>query len=368
MPNWAGSSWYYLAYPLADKLKAQSSKLKAQKLEIDKRDIFSKCNKELKYFLPVDWYNGGLEHTTLHLLYSRFWHKFLFDLGVVPVSEPYAKRTSHGVVLGPDGAKMSKSKGNVINPDKVVEKFGADAFRVYEMFMGPFDETVAWSDKSLAGVRRFLDRIWRLYAGYGLWAISNGSKDKNTDMQAKKNTSHISRDSLLTRKLHHTIKKVTEDLEELKFNTAIASLMEYINEVYREKLELGGGKWEPLTSQDAEIFLRLLAPFAPHLAEELYQRFTIQDLRFTNEKFRSVHLQTWPEYDPKLVEEETVEFVVQINGKVRDRIKVESAKWKAQNYMEKKARESVKVRKYIDGKKVKKTIFIPGKLINFVTD
>lgn len=312
MPNWAGSSWYFLRYCDPDNNSSLA-------------DI-----KKLQYWLPINWYNGGLEHTTLHLLYSRFWHKFLFDIGVVPTNEPYAKRTSHGVVLGPDGQKMSKSRGNVINPEEVVEKYGADTLRIYEMFMGPFEEQIAWSEEALAGVRRFLDRVWRIY---------------QNPLQIPD----------LGVKLHQTIKKVSEDIEELKFNTAIAVMMEFVNDCYKEQPKA------EFVREDAETFLRLLAPFAPHLTEALYQKNFI-----STGKFQSIHTQSWPEYNPVLIKEEAVEFVIQVNGKVRDRIKVTSQESEIQTEVEKIIKKNSKVNQYLLDKKIRKTIFVPGKLINFV--
>lgn len=316
MPNWAGSSWYFLRY--CD----------------SKNDTKIASENALKYWLPVDWYNGGMEHTTLHLLYSRFWHKFLYDIGVVPTAEPYAKRTSHGQVLGPDGRKMSKSRGNVINPDEIVEEYGADTLRMYEMFMGPFAEEISWDEQALGGVRRFLERVWRLYVDVVM--------------------------PLLQRRLHRTVKKVGEDIEGLKFNTAIAAMMEYINEVYRTKDE-------GLKTEEAGVFLRILAPFAPHLAEELWQGFKSQTLKKSKSlTFNSVHTQPWPEYDARLVEEETVEFVVQVNGTVREKLNVKCQVSSVKPEMEEMARGSVKVQRYLEGRKVRKVVFVPGKLINFV--
>jgi len=326
MPNWAGSSWYYLRYcdPQNDKKVAEPDKL--------------------KYWLPVDIYLGGGEHTTLHLLYSRFWHKFLYDIGVVPTPEPYQARRQHGVILGEDGEKMSKSRGNVVNPDEVVEKFGADTLRVYSCFMGPYDATMPWSAKGLEGAWRFLNRIWRIY------------------QDGKKIGSKTSPE--LLRPLHQTIQKVTKDIDNLSYNTAIAAMMSFIN-----KWSKGGSQ---LSRDDAGSFLKLLAPFAPHLAEELWHSLT----KFpTWEKMSktSIHLQPWPKYDPKLVEEEEVTIVVQVNGKVRGQIKVKSARLpdgqeirNSQAEIEKLAQSQPRVAKYLAGKTPKKVIFVPGKLINFV--
>jgi leucyl-tRNA synthetase len=301
MPNWAGSSWYYLRYcdPQNDKKVADSEKL--------------------KYWLPVDIYLGGGEHTTLHLLYSRFWHKFLYDIGVVPTPEPYQARRQHGVILGEDGEKMSKSRGNVVNPDEVVEKFGADTLRVYLCFMGPYDATMPWSTKGLEGAWRFLNRIWRIY------------------QDGKKIGSKTSPE--LLRPLHQTIQKVTKDIENLSYNTAIAAMMSFLSEWSKDG---------QLSRADAGKFLKLLAPFAPHLAEELWHSLT----KFpTWEKMSktSIHLQPWPEYDPKLVEEEEVTIVVQVNGKVRGQIKVKSEIRNSQPEIEKLAQAQSRVAKYLAG-------------------
>ena len=311
MPNWAGSSWYFLRY--VDPKNAQRF--------ADK--------KKLKYWLPVDLYNGGLEHTTLHLLYSRFWHKFLYDLGLVPTSEPYAKRTSHGVVLGPDGQKMSKSRGNVVNPDEVVKEFGADSFRMYEAFMGPFDQMISWDPRGVLGVRRFLDKVWRAH-----------EKVSNLDSVVKNRE--------LERGLHQLIKKVEEDTLVLKFNTAIAAMMKFTNQLAINNYQLAITDWN--------TFLLILAPYAPHLMEELWQSTGRND---------SIHLQSWPKYDPKLIAEETVIIVVQVDGKLRGKLEVATGAKKAK--VVKSARTLGNVKPHLYRGKVVKTIFIPDNLINFVT-
>ncbi|MCX7779179.1 MAG: leucine--tRNA ligase [Patescibacteria group bacterium] len=311
MPNWAGSNWYYLAY-----LVKKNSKFKL------------KNSKLLKYWLPVDWYNGGMEHTTLHLLYSRFIYKFLFDLGIVPTVEPYQKRTSQGIVLGEDGRKMSKSFGNVINPDEIVKKYGADTLRVYEMFMGPFDETIAWQTKSMIGCFRFLNRIWEIFQ----------EKEKFGPSSKK-----------MKIKLHQTIKKVSQDIEMMKFNTAIASLMELINFWSQPN--------EKLSLEESGLFLKILSPFAPHLAEELWQKIGQK---------KSIFLEKWPRADDSLLQEEKVELIIQINGRIREKIEVPItiSKEEAENL----AKNREKVKKYLIGQEIKKVIFIPSKLINFVID
>lgn len=324
MPNWAGSNWYYLRYcdPKNDKKLA------------DKR--------LLKYWLPIDWYNGGMEHTTLHLLYSRFIYKFLWDINAVPKSagpEPYKKRTSHGVVLGEGGIKMSKSKGNVVNSEKVVKEYGADTMRVYEMFMGPFEQMIPWDTKGVKGARRFLERVWQIASD-------------NIDNQKNQKTANSPE---LKKLLHKTIKKVSEDIDSLKFNTAISALMEFSNTWQKEKKGLG--------KKDLTDFLKILSPFAPHITEELWSFFA--KASEDKEKYKeSIFKQEWPEYDKKLVKDERITLIVQINGKVRDRLEVKS------DVSEKEAKELVlkqeKIKKWLAGQEPKKIIFVPGKLINIV--
>lgn len=306
MPNWAGSSWYFLRYvdPTNDKALASSE--------------------ALKYWTPVDWYNGGMEHTVLHLLYSRFWNQFLFDIGVVPTKEPYKKRTSHGMILAEDGQKMSKSRGNVVNPDEMVEKFGADALRTYIMFMGPFDQAVAWDTNGLVGVKRFLDRVWNL-------------QEKIGEAQDEKKLTSI---------LHQTIKKVTEDIEAMRFNTAIAKMMEFINEASRE---------ESISKELYLTLITLLSPFAPHLTEELWEQFGNSG---------SIALASWPVFDENLAKEDTITIAVQINGKLRAtfaapaEISEEEAKQQALS--------EENVQKYLEGKNPQKIIYIKGKLVSIV--
>ena len=310
MPNWAGSNWYFMRYcdPQNDKQLGAPEKL--------------------KYWLPVDLYNGGMEHTTLHLLYSRFIYKFLYDIGVAPTSEPYARRTSHGVVLGPNGEKMSKSRGNVVNPDDVIKTFGADTFRLYESFMGPFDQMIVWSDEGVEGCYRFLKRVWHL-------SLTMAS------------TMHTS--AYLLRCLHRVIKKVGEDIDNMKFNTAVAAMMEFINVWQDDK--------DGLAKEDQKKFLIILAPLAPFIAEELWSRLG---------ETTSIHQQSWPEYDKGLLEEEDVIVVVQVNGKVRGQLKVQSSKCKVQSEIEILAKKEPRVLKYLEGKEIRKVIFVPGKLMNFV--
>ncbi|MBU1136898.1 leucine--tRNA ligase, partial [Patescibacteria group bacterium] len=306
MPNWAGSSWYFLRYidPKNDKELADF--------------------KKLKYWLPIDIYNGGMEHTTLHLLYSRFWHKFLYDIGVVPTIEPYQRRQSHGIVLAEDGRKMSKSFGNVVRPDEVVKKYGADALRIYEMFMGPFDQAINWSTEGLRGCWRFLNRVWQMF--------------NNREKISSKT------DKDLLSKLHQTVKKVSEDLEKMKFNTAVAAMMEFSNYWSEDK--------RTLSKKDAAIFLKILSPLAPHLAEELWGRKT------------SIFKEKWPKYDEKLIQKETWQMIIQINGKMRDRI--ETSKDLTEKQAKELALSSEKIKKWLKGKEPKKIIYIPKRLINLV--
>ncbi|MFH1366229.1 MAG: leucine--tRNA ligase [Patescibacteria group bacterium] len=276
MPNWAGSSWYFLRYvdPKNNKEFASKKNLEYWLVPRDARDDSAKGG--------IDWYNGGMEHTTLHLLYSRFWHKFLYDLKLVPTSEPYKKRTSHGMILGEGGAKMSKSLGNVINPDDIIKIYGADTLRLYEMFMGPFSQSVAWSEEAIIGPRRFLERVWNLQ-----YKIQKNKK--YTEFEIEK-----------------TIKKVSSDIEEMKFNTAISTLMIFINEI---------GKFEFISQIAYEKFLKILSPFAPHLAEELWQILGHQ---------KSISYESWPEYDLSKIQDEEIKIVVQVNGKVRAEMMIQS--------------------------------------------
>jgi leucyl-tRNA synthetase len=318
MPNWAGSSWYYLRFcdPKNAKQFGERSKL--------------------NYWLPVDIYLGGAEHTTLHLLYSRFWHKFLNDIGVVPGKEPYVARRQHGVILGEDGFRMSKSRGNVVNPDAVVAKFGADTLRVYLMFMGPYDSTMPWNTKGLEGCYRFLSRIWRLYSASGRTTSASGRIAQKTSAE-------------LRGPLNRLIKKVGEDIEALKHNTAIAALMEFLN---------AWNKQGSLSRAAAGDFLKLLAPFAPHLSEELW-------CEALKNKY-SIHQQPWPKYQTKLIQEKEVVIVIQVNGKVRGQVQTQFVTSKKQGAVEKLALKEPRVAKYLSGQKIKKTIFVPGRLINFV--
>ena len=307
MPQWAGSSWYFLRYMDPDNNEALASK------------------EALDYWTEVDWYNGGMEHTTLHLLYSRFWHKFLFDIGVVPKCEPYMKRTSHGMILGENNEKMSKSRGNVVNPDEVVDEFGADAFRTYEMFIGAFDQATPWSQQGLKGCYKFIERVWNL-------------QDIMTDEEGYS--------AELEKSIHKTIKKVSDDFERMKFNTAIASMMSLVNE-YSKK--------GSITKDEYLTLITLLNPVAPHMTEELWEMYG-------KGGFLSVY--PWPEYDDEKTVDDEIEIVVQINGKIRDKIMLPAGL--DRDAMLAAAMESDKIKALIDGMNVVKTIAVPGKLVNIV--
>ncbi|OHB14643.1 MAG: leucine--tRNA ligase [Candidatus Zambryskibacteria bacterium RIFCSPLOWO2_12_FULL_45_14] len=312
MPNWAGSSWYFLAYLFDKKGFDASVSIENWKLQIE----------NYGHFMPVDWYNGGMEHTVLHLLYSRFWNKFLFDLGLVPTSEPYKKRTSHGLILAEGGEKMSKSKGNVINPDGIVERFGADTLRLYEMFMGPFEQAIAWSGNALVGPRRFLEKVWKL-------------QTKVAKLEFPENL------------MHQTIKKVSDDIETMGFNTAVSSLMIYVN-----ALE----KYDKVSIEEYETLLKLLAPFAPHMTEELWHTLGHKS---------SVHTENWPVYDPSKLLKDEIVIAVQVNGKVRANLPISRGQDEAEIKIQ--ALNLDEVKKWLDGKEPKKVIVVPEKIISIVT-
>ena len=345
MPNWAGSSWYFMRY-----IDPENDKFLADK-------------KKLKYWMPIDWYNGGMEHTTLHLLYSRFWYKFLFDIGIVSQDEPYQKRTSHGIVLAEDGRKMSKSFGNVINPDDIIREYGADSLRLYEMFMGPFEQTISWNMQGVVGMRRFLEKVWTLRSKVNSEAVVGSEAE-----QSRSNTlNNLNNGNRLERLVCQTIKKVTEDIDNFKFNTAISALMILANEFEKEN---------QVSSIQYQVFLKLLSPFAPHICEEIYQslklRIPITDdqpylksqIPNHHEEFKSIFQERWPKYNPKLVKEEKNTLIIQINGKLRDKIEVEA------NISEEEVKELVlsreKVVRWTKGKKIRKIVFVSGKLINIV--
>jgi leucyl-tRNA synthetase len=316
MPQWAGSCWYYLRY-------------------IDpKNENFLISKEKEKYWMPVDLYVGGAEHATRHLLYARFWHKFLFDIGVVSSKEPFKKLIHVGLIDAEDGRKMSKRWGNVINPDEVISEFGVDSMRLYEMFMGPFSQNITWSTKGVSGMRRFLEKVHKL----------KGKSSLKFEIENRK----------LVILLNRTVKKVGEDIENFRFNTAISALMILVNELEKE---------EKIPVFYFEVLVKLLSPFAPHIAEELW--FSLAEASENKEKYgKSVFLQSWPDYDESLIKEEEVELVIQVNGKLRDKIKV------AADISEEEAKkivaESEKVKNFVGEKEIKKTIFVGGKLINIV--
>ena len=305
MPQWAGSSWYYLRYMDPHNDKALASK------------------EALEYWSPVDWYNGGMEHTTLHLLYSRFWHKFLYDIGVVPTKEPYAKRTSHGMILGSNGEKMSKSKGNVINPEDIIKEFGADTFRVYEMFMGPFDQTASWSMDSIRGCFKFLDRVWNL-------------KDMLVDGDTySKETEKI---------MNKAIKKVSKDIEEMKFNTCVSTFMTMVNEFTKLKR---------INRAEYKTFLTLLNPFAPHMTEELNQLAGFEGEIATYE---------WPTYDEAKTIDDEIEIPIQVNGKLKATVMIALDEEEAS--VKEKVHEAISDK--LDGKSIVKEIYVKNKIYNVV--
>jgi leucyl-tRNA synthetase len=328
MPNWAGSSWYFLRYcdPKNDEMFADP--------------------KKLTYWMPVDLYNGGMEHTTLHLLYSRFWYKFLWDRGFVPNecgSEPYAKRRSHALILGEGGVKMSKSKGNVVNPDDVVNEYGADVFRVYEMFIGPFDQDAPWDTNGIEGVRRFLEKVWRLFDQAGPAAAHAFRPDSGRDEKT------FATSPAFETLFHQTIKKVSDDIESMNFNTAVSAMMILTNAF----TDLGA---EQISLEVRTAFLKLLAPFAPHLAEELWSQM--------GEK-GSIHHAAWPMYDASKLVASSFELVVQVNGKVRGRMTVSSDI--SEDEATKKALASEKVQASLDGKEPKKIVYVKGRLVSIST-
>ncbi|MGG0027122.1 leucine--tRNA ligase [Bacillus safensis subsp. osmophilus] len=315
MPQWAGSCWYFLRY-------------------IDPHNSEELASPEkLKKWLPVDVYIGGAEHAVLHLLYARFWHKFLYDIGVVPTKEPFMKLFNQGMILGENNEKMSKSKGNVVNPDDIVESHGADTLRLYEMFMGPLDASIAWSETGLDGARRFLDRVWRLFTN------EDGSlSDKVTEQSG----------GALERSYHETVMKVTDHYEGLRFNTGISQLMVFINDAY---------KADTLPKEYAEGFVKLLSPIAPHLAEELWNKLGHEG---------SISYEAWPQYDESKLVDDEVEIVVQLNGKVKAKLTVPADATREQ--LEELAKNDARVKEQLEGKTIRKVIAVPGKLVNIVAN
>lgn len=307
MPQWAGSSWYFLRY-----------------CDPNNNDEFA-SQEALKYWMPVDWYNGGMEHVTRHMIYSRFWHKFLYDLGLVPTSEPYAKRTAQGLILGPDGEKMSKSRGNVVDPNDVVDEYGADVLRLYVLFMGDYEKAAPWSESSVKGCKRFVDRIWAL-------------QDKVVDSDEYSDK--------LRSLMHKTIKKVSDDIESMKFNTAIAAMMTLLNEIYN----VGS-----ITKKEFRDLLIILNPFAPHVTEELYQMISCEGV---------LDEQEWVTYDEALCKDDTIEIVCQINGKVKSKLTIPTDAAKDDVIALAKADEAIV--KATEGKNIVKEIYVPNKLVNLV--
>lgn len=316
MPQWAGSSWYFLRY-----------------IDPDNKEMLADPEK-LKEWLPVDMYLGGAEHAVLHLLYARFWHKFLYDIGVVPTPEPFQKLYNQGMILGENNEKMSKSRGNVVNPDDVVEQYGADALRVYEMFMGPLDASIAWSVNGLDGARKFLDRVWRL--------LIDERAEKVQDKIVATN------DGSLDRVYHQTVKKVTADYEVLHFNTAISQLMVFINEAYKADTVYKG---------HIEGFLQLLAPIAPHMSEELWQKLGHEE---------DISYVAWPVHDEAMLHEDTVEVIFQVNGKVKSRVEIKNGL--AKDELEAMAMADEAIQENIVGKTIRKVIVVPNKLVNIVAN
>ncbi len=307
MPQWAGSCWYYIRF-----------------LDPKNDSAFASEN-AIKYWLPVDLYVGGAEHAVLHLLYSRFWHKFLFDKGFVPTPEPFTRLVNQGLILGEDGQKMSKSLGNVINPDDVIAEHGADAMRLYEMFMGPLEMSKPWNTNGILGIRRFLERAWRLY-----------EKEIAEDLL----------DEDIERLRHKTVRKVTEDLDSMAFNTAISALMVYVTEL---------GKRDTISRTDARTLALLLAPFAPHLGEEVWERIGHK---------KSISREAWPSFDAEKTVDDMIEIVFQVNGKVRDKVQVPAGISGPE--MEARARASEKMHPWLEGKEILKVITVQGKLVNIV--
>ncbi|MBO5184289.1 MAG: class I tRNA ligase family protein, partial [Clostridia bacterium] len=307
MPQWAGSSWYFLRY-----------------IDPHNSECFADMDK-MRYWGPVDWYNGGMEHVTRHLIYSRFWHRFLYDIGEVPFPEPYAKRTAQGLILGPDGDKMSKSKGNVVDPNDVVDEFGADVLRTYVLFMGDYEKAAPWSENSVKGCKRFIDRVW------GLQDIVSDKTGFSKKLESS---------------FHKTIKKVSSDIEGLKFNTAIAAMMTLLNEIY------AAGS---ITRDELRTFLLLLNPFAPHVTEEINELLSLGSMLAVSE---------WPSFDESKCADDTVEIAVQVNGKLRGRISVPADISEKDAIALAKGEE--KVAAEIEGRNIIKELYVKGRLVNIV--
>ena len=307
MPQWAGSSWYFLRYCDPKNTEALASK------------------EALDYWMPVDWYNGGMEHVTRHLIYSRFWHKFLYDIGAVNTAEPYAKRTAQGLILGPDGEKMSKSRGNTIDPNDVVDNYGADVLRLYVLFMGDYEQAAPWNDSSMKGCKRFLDRVWNM-------------QDKVTDGDSYSDE--------LTSLMHRTIKKVTEDIEAMKFNTAVAAMMGMLNDI---------DKAGHINRAEYRTLIMLLNPFAPHITEELYEIMNYGGV---------LNEQSWPVFEEALCAESTIEIAVQVNGKIKAKLNIPADA--EQDEVLALAKADAEVAAAMDGKNIVKEIYVKGRLVNIV--
>ncbi|HCS10601.1 MAG TPA: leucine--tRNA ligase, partial [Clostridiales bacterium] len=307
MPQWAGSSWYFLRY-----IDPHNNEAIASKEKFD-------------YWGPVDWYNGGMEHVTRHLIYSRFWHRFLYDIGAVPFKEPYAKRTAQGLILGADGEKMSKSRGNVVNPNDIIDEYGADTLRTYIMFIGDYEKYAIWNDASVKGCKRFLDRTWKMQE---ILNDEKGYSEKHLTL------------------MHKTIKKVSEDFEAMKFNTAIAAMMSFVNEIYNDGY---------ITCDELKTFITLLYPVAPHIAEEIWQEQGFEVM---------LNQAEWPAWDEEKTVEDVIELPVQISGKVRG--KIELPKDADVNTARKLAEVDENISKYLEGKTTVKEIYVPGKIFNIV--
>ena len=305
MPQWAGSSWYFIRYCDPHNDKALAS------------------DEAMKYWLPVDWYNGGMEHVTRHLIYSRFWYRFLYDIGVAPTKEPYAKRTAQGLILGPDGEKMSKSKGNVVDPNDVVDEYGADVLRVYILFMGDYSSSAPWNENSVKGCKRFLDRV------AALTDMISGEKSDKLEVS-----------------FHKTIKKVTSDIEDMKFNTAIAAMMSLLNDIYDNG---------SLTKEQLVDFISILCPFAPHICEEMWETIGGKGFLSTHE---------WPKFDEEKTKDNEIEIAVQICGKLKGTITITPDTTKEEVLA--LALSDEKIKSLLDGKTVVKEIYIPGKIVNIV--
>jgi len=339
MPQWAGSCWYYLRF-------------------INPKNSRSFCAKEKEiYWMPVDLYVGGAEHAVLHLLYSRFWHKVLHDLGHVSTSEPFIRLVNQGMILGEDGRKMSKARGNVVNPDDVVREYGADSLRIFEMFLGPLEAVKPWSTRGMDGSYRFLSRVWRLFTDEASvdafeqkQTLAPGGFEARSELLKEIRLHFLIKPDVPTpgqlAVLHRTIKKVSEDIDAMTFNTAISALMIFVNEAMT---------WPNRPESVMKTFLLLLSPFAPHLAEELWSKFGAGD---------TLSCEPWPVHDPRYLEEDEIEMVIQVNGKLRDKIRV--AKTLAEDQVKSRVLESPRVKELMAGKTIRKMIVVPGKLVNVV--